>query len=70
MEANVTTGKGQHFQSADVEISSYTEMTPDAAIACRNVAFGVAATAIVRGGGKVYRVTGIGKNAKAVELSG
>lgn len=65
MKATVTTGKGLGRRNAEVEISARSEMTPEAAIAFRDMAFGVAATATVSGGGKVYRVSGIGTKAKA-----
>ena len=65
MRASVTTGRGMNFRSTDVEIANIHEMTPNNAIAFRNVAFGVAARATVRGGGEIYHVSGIGSKAKA-----
>jgi hypothetical protein len=65
MKATVSTGKGLNFRAAEVEINNITEMTPRNAIAFRNVAYGVGANATVAGGGKTYRVTGIGAKSKA-----
>lgn len=65
MKATVSTGKGLNFRSAEVEIKARKKMTPKAAIAFRDVAFGRAASATVTGGGKSYRVTGIGNQSKA-----
>ena len=65
MKATVSTGKGLNFRSTEAEIPARSKMTPKAAIAFRNVAFGAGASATVSGGGKVYRVTGVGAKAKA-----
>jgi len=67
LEANVALHPGSRpdFRSVDVVLDSITEMTPESAIAARNVAFGVSARAMVRGGGRVYLVVGIGENSRA-----
>lgn len=65
MRATISIGKGLDFRSQEVEINNISEMTPKNAIAFRNVAFGVGASVNVVGGGKAYRVSGIGAAAKA-----
>lgn len=69
MKATVSTGKGLNFRCTVVEINNVSEMTPTAAISFRNVAYGVAASATVSGGSKVYRVTGIGDKSKARRIA-
>ena len=54
MKAFVSNNHG----SVEVEITAIDRMTPKSAIAFRNVALGVGASATVSGGGKTYRVVG------------
>lgn len=65
MKATVSTGKGLNFRSVEANIPNIRRMTPKNAISFRNLAFGVGASATVCGGGKTYRVTGIGNEASA-----
>jgi len=67
LEANVALHPGSRpdFRSVDVVLDGTTEMTPESAIAARDIAFGVSARAMVRGGGRVYLITGTGENSQA-----
>jgi len=60
MKATVTTPRGisDGVRSVEVEISAYSEMTPQAALAFARVAFGnTRGPYTIRGDGKTYRVT-------------
>jgi len=57
MRATVSAGKGLNFRSVEAEIPARTEMTPQAAVAFAQVAFGNAiGPYTVSGGGKIYRI--------------
>lgn len=66
MKVNVRANNGQ---SVRVDISAFTELTPESAIAAANIAFGAASHCDVskREGGKLkqYRVTGFGPRRRA-----